>query len=129
DQNAQRSTRSNTAREPLFLVAETTALWQGDRADGGRGGNRRTRSQREQGGSANIGMHQTARQPGQPGIERIIQTRRNARTHQQLTRQHEQGHGYQNEVGTGIPQLMADSTAEHGGGKEKVQQISQNKQR
>ena len=89
----QRAARRDGAREQARVVAQPLGLRHGDGGDRGSGGDRGPGGRREQRRGADIGVHQPARRPGGPRVERRVGALGDARSHQHLAEQHEEGDG------------------------------------
>ena len=67
---SDRASISACAEEQRLVVAADLDLRQGDDADRGGRGDARPRGRREHRAGADVGVHQAARQPGEPGRDR-----------------------------------------------------------
>ena len=121
DQDAERAAGGDRAEEEALVVAVAVDLLDRDRADRRGGRDRGAADRREQRAGADVGVHQPARQPGQPVRHRGVHALGDAGAQQDLAEQDEHRDRDQDHVGGGAPDQLAERQAERQEGVELVE--------
>ena len=125
NQNAERAAGCQRAEKQAFVVAADLDLRQRHHADGGRRRDARAGGGRENGARADVGVHQPARQPGQPFGDGIIDAHGNAGAQQHLAQHDEHRDGDQDVLGARVPDDVAHRPVQRHRGVELIEREAQ----